>query len=219
MEQDDFSIFRKFTNVDHAHDIHDLLTKNGIQTIIGDNASSLGNSFGGNHAQDEIEIRIQVADFEKAETLLAEHAKASLNDVPKDYYLFAFTDAELYEVLVKRDEWNEFDYLLSQKILEDRGKPVDEALLDKLREERMQALAKPDRNQTSWIIAGYIFALLGGFLGLFIGYFLWTSKKTLPNGVRVYSYSESNRKNGRYIFLISCVIFPLSMLVKFLGNF
>lgn len=214
MEQDDYSIFRKFTNLDHAHDIHDLLTSKGIKTVIGDNSSSLDNSFGGNHAQDELEIRIDVADFERAEAILAQHARDSLNDVPKDYYLFEFTDDELYEVLVKHDEWNEFDYLLAQKILEDRGKPVDEEHLDNLRQERIDLLAKPDKDQQGWIIAGYIFSILGGFLGLIIGYFLWTSRKTLPNGVKVPSYSESNRKHGKYIFLIGVIVLPISILMR-----
>jgi hypothetical protein len=214
MEQDDYSIFRKFTNLDHAHDIHDLLTSKGIKTVIGDNSSSLDNSFGGNHAQDELEIRIDVADFERAEAILAQHARDSLNDVPKDYYLFEFTDDELYDVLVKHDEWNEFDYLLAQKILEDRGKPVDEEHLDNLRQERIELLAQPDKDQQGWIIAGYIFSILGGFLGLIIGYFLWTSRKTLPNGVKVPSYSESNRKHGKYIFLIGIIILPISILMR-----
>ena len=214
MKKDDFSIFRKFTNPDHAYDIRELLTANGIETVIGDNASSLDNSFGGNHAQDEIEIRIDAADFEKAEALLAENARQSLNDVPKDYYLFEFTDDELYEVLVKQDEWNEFDYLLAQKILEDRGKPADDDLLTRLRKERLESLAKPDKDQKGWIIAGYIFAVLGGFLGLIVGYFLWTSKKTLPNGARVPTYSENNRKHGKHIFITSLIFVPLSFILR-----
>ena len=219
MEQDDYSIFRKFTNLDHAHDIHDLLTSNGINTVIGDNSSSLDNSFGGNHAQDMLEIRIDVADFERAEAVLAEHARKSLDDVPKDYYLFRFTDEELYDVLVKQDEWSEFDYLLSQKILEDRGKPVHDELLVRLRKERIEQLAKPDKDQKGWIVAGYIFAVLGGFLGLIIGYFLWTSRKTLPNGVKVPTYSENNRKHGKNILLLSLVFLPLSFILRVFNVF
>ena len=121
---------------------------------------------------------------------------------------------ELYDILLKSDEWNKFDYSLAQKILRDRGKNIDKELLDSLKKQRLEDLAKPDENQKPWIIAGYVFALLGGFLGLIIGYFLWTSKKTLPNGQKVYSYSSNDRKHGKYIFYIALIIFPSALLLK-----
>ena len=43
---------------------------------------------------------------------------------------------------------------------------------------------------------GYFFTIIGGLLGIFIGYSLFTVKKTLPNGKKVYSYSENDRKHG-----------------------
>lgn len=77
-----------------------------------------------------------------------------------------------------------------------------------MKKQRLQELEKPDENQRPWIIAGYIFALLGGFLGIIIGYFLWTSKKTLPDGRKVYSYNQKDRMQGKYIFFIALIIFP-----------
>ncbi len=137
-----------------------------------------------------------------------------INNVDDDYYLLSFTDDELYDILVKSDEWSEFDYSLSKKLLKERGKSVDDELLKSLKLKRIKELAKPEGNQKGWIIAGYIFAFLGGFLGLIIGYFLWTSKKTLPNGQKVFSYYPKDRRNGKYIFYISLIIFPISFLIK-----
>ncbi|MEP7095275.1 MAG: hypothetical protein ABI793_14530, partial [Flavobacterium sp.] len=127
-----------------------------------------------------------------------------------------FTDDELYEILLKADEWNEFDYKLAQKILTQRGKSVDTELLKALKKQRLDLLTKPEEDQKSSIMAGYIFAILGGFLGILIGYSLWTSKKTLPNGQKVYSYNEKDRVHGKNIFYIGLIILPFYIIIRIL---
>ncbi|MBL4745664.1 MAG: hypothetical protein JKY08_04790 [Flavobacteriaceae bacterium] len=129
-------------------------------------------------------------------------------------YLLQFTNEELYEILLKSDEWGDFDYSLAQKILIQRGKSIDHELLAALKKERIKDLSKPEENQKPWIIAGYIFAILGGFLGLIIGYSLMTSKKTLPDGQRINSYAEKDRKQGKYILIISACVFPIGLILK-----
>ncbi|MBU2920143.1 hypothetical protein KO504_02200 [Winogradskyella psychrotolerans] len=212
--EDDYSIFRKFPSLEQATELKTLLNNNGIETVLGDNVPPVDVTFSGNTLQNEIEVRIKQTDFKKAELLLEKDAEDLIENIDKNYYLFDFTNKELYEILLKSDEWNAFDYTLAQKILIQRGKSIDKDLLNSLKEERLKQLAKPEGNQKLWIIAGYFFMLLGGFLGLIIGYFLWTSKKTLPNGQKVYSYAESDRTHGKYIFIISLIIAPTSILFR-----
>ncbi|MCK8520443.1 hypothetical protein M0D21_02625 [Aquimarina sp. D1M17] len=212
----EYSIFRKFSTLEQVKEVEALLSKEGIDSIIADNVPSVDAMFGASSLNNKIEIRIKQSDFKKAEEILEQQAENLLNDIDKDYYLFEFTNEELYEILLKADEWNEFDYKLAQKILEDRGKSIDEELLNSLKTERLKQLAKPEGNQKPWIVVGYIFAIMGGFLGLIIGYFLWTSKKTLPNGQKVYSYSEKDRKHGKYLFYIGIIFFPIFFLIRFL---
>ena len=214
-----YSIFRKFSSLEQVKELESMLNENGIESIIANNASSIDSTFGSNSLNNQIEIRIKQSDFEKAELLMEKKAEDLINQIDKDYYLFDFTDEELYEILLKSDEWNTFDYTLAQKILKQRGKSVDKELLNSLKNGRLKDLAKPEGNQKPWIIAGYIFSLLGGFLGLIIGYFLWTSRKTLPNGQKVYSYSANDRKHGKYIFYIGLIIAPIALILKVVGQF
>ncbi len=216
--ENEYSIFRKYKTLEQAKELEELLSKNRIDSIIGDNFPSVDSMFGANPLNNEIEIRIKQIDFKKAEQILESQAENLINEVDKDYYLFEFTDEELYEILLKSDEWNEFDYKFAQKILKDRGKSIDKELLNSLKKERLKQLAKPEGNQKPWIITGYFFAILGGMLGLIIGYFLWTSKKTLPNGQRVYSYSNKDRRQGKYIFYIGLIVFPTAFLIRFLNQ-
>lgn len=183
--QEEYSIFRRFPTLELALEIKELLENNDIDVVIDDNVPPVDVTFSGSTLQHKIELRINEADFEKAEDILEQHSNAVLDEIDKDYYLFSFTDEELYDVLLKSDEWSSLDYTLAQKLLKERGKSIDKELLISLKKQRLEELAKPDDNQQAWIIAGYIFSILGGFLGLIIGYFLWTSKKTLPNGQKL----------------------------------
>lgn len=214
---ENFTTFRKFPTLDQAKELEILLNKNNIKTFLADNLPPVDVTFSGSTLQNQYEVKIEAADFEKAENILEKDTENILNEIDKDYYLLSFSDEELYEVLLKSDEWNVFDYKLAQKILTERGKAIDPEMLAALKKERLQILAKPEENQKPWIIAGYLFSLLGGGIGIVIGYSLWKSKKTLPNGERIYSYNEEDRKHGKTIFIIGSIIFPFAILIKILN--
>jgi len=208
------SIFRKFPTLEQAKEVELLLNREEIMTIIADNVPPVDITFSGSTLQHQYEIRIKPSDFKKAENILEKNAEALLDHLDEDYYLFAFTDDELYDILIKPDEWSSFDYTLSKKILIKQGKPIDEKLLNSLKTKRLKELAKPEDNQMTWIVLGYVTSFIGGFLGMIIGYFLWTSKKTLPNGQKVFSYSKADRNHGKHIFFIGLVIFPILLVFR-----
>ena len=212
--KDTFSVFKTYPTIHQAKEIEALLDKNEIKVLLADNIAPVDLSFSGSTLQNQFEIKIRISDFEKAEKILQEDAEKALYKIDKEYYLFSFTDDELYEILLKSDEWNELDCSLAQKILTERGKPVDADLLKDLKKQRLELLSKPEENQKPWIITGYVFALLGGFLGIIIGYLLWTSKKTLPNGQKVYTYNQNDRKHGKNIFFIGLIIIPFAIALK-----
>jgi len=215
--KEEYSIFKQFPTIEQAKEVQLLLNENNIETVIGDNVPPVDITFTGDTLRNEIEIRIKQSDFEKAHIIIEKENEISIEDVDQDYYLLQFTNEELYEILLKSDEWGAFDYSLAQKLLIQRGKSVDKELLSALKKERIKDLSKPEENQKPWIIAGYLFAVLGGFLGLIIGYSLWTSKKRLPNGQRIYSYLPNDRNHGKYIFFIGLVVFPIGLLLKTLS--
>lgn len=215
---ENFIAFRNFPTLNQAKELELLLNKNNIKTVLGNNIPSLDANLSGSTLQNQYEIKIDPSDFENAQAVLEKDTENLLDTIDEDYYLLSFTNEELYEILLNSDEWNVFDYKLAQKLLTDRGKTIDSEMLTSLKNERLKILAKPEENQKAWIIAGYIFALLGGGIGIVIGYSLWRSKKTLPNGERIYSYNAEDRKNGQRIFLISIIIFPLALILKILYN-
>jgi hypothetical protein len=99
-------------------------------------------------------------------------------------------------------------------LLRKRGKEIQPDVIQLLVDQRLQSLKQPKKSQKTWIYAGYILAFVSGFLGLFIGLSLRSSKKTLPNGEKMYTYIESDRKHGLYIALISVVILSITFLTS-----
>jgi hypothetical protein len=137
--------------------------------------------------------------------LEAEAAKDPSNADP-EHYLQGFTDKELVEVVAQYERWSPNDQVLARKILAERGKPISEELITVLREQRNEDLAGTEPPQTPFIVVGYVFAVLGGFLGIAIGWYMNMAKKTLPNGDKVYVYGERDRWHGKLIYFIGLVV-------------
>jgi len=53
---------------------------------------------------------------------------------------------------------------------------------------------------------GYVFALLGGLIGIVLGGQLWRGKIAGPQGFKVPRFDESARFHGKIIFAIGCVM-------------
>ena len=60
---EDYSIFRKFSTLEQATALKELLSKNGIESELGDNVPTLDITFSGNTLQHQIEVRIKQTDF------------------------------------------------------------------------------------------------------------------------------------------------------------
>ena len=135
-----YSVFRRYPTIFQAKELEDLLNQSNIDTQLTDNIAPVDASFSGSTLLNEYEIKIQFEDFEKAELILENEAENLIDQVDSNHYLFDFTDDELYDILLKADEWSEFDYKLAQKILTRRGKSIDGNLLKALKKQRIESL-------------------------------------------------------------------------------
>lgn len=216
MNTGSFLTYQKFSNKNEAIELVELLEANKIEYVFEESSAPFDPTFSNSEINREFRIKLRKEDFEKADKLLLDISAVQIKDVDKDYYLFEFSDSELVEVIAKSDEWSKFDYQLAQKILKDRGQEINDKLLESLRKHRIEELTKPEQSQNTWITAGYIFSFLGGLLGLFIGWHLLYHKKTLPNGDRVYGYSNDDRRDGKRIFFTGIIFFIIWIVVRIL---
>lgn len=216
--ENDFVVFRRYSSFEEAEYVKQLFQEHSIDSKIAINTTDLEGTMAGSSVNPKYELSLKQNDFEQADELLIANNQTAIEDLDEDYYLFQFTDEELKDVLIHSYEWSEHDLAISRKILVSRNVSIDEIALKHQKLERLEDLAKPESGQLGWIVFGYVMAFGGGFLGLLIGYFLWKTKKNLPNGQQVYAYDEKVRKNGLQIFIISLIIFPILFVIKFFMN-
>ncbi|HTD42156.1 MAG TPA: hypothetical protein VK671_16115 [Mucilaginibacter sp.] len=210
----EFITYQKFNDSALANDLAELLDGHNIPYFIQEETSGFDPSLVMSNAAVDYAVKIKSEDFEKVNQLRKEIEAKNIEGVDKDHYLFGFTDDELMEVLIKADEWSTFDVVLARKILAERGKNISDVDMAVINEKRIEELRVPETSQSTWIILGYIFALLGGIIGLFIGWHLKSHKKTLPDGEKVYAYTEQDRWHGKIIFYIAIVGTTVGVIYK-----
>ena len=208
------STYRKFIYEDDALELMEILKQNHITYELANNSSQLDSNFGADINTKQFELKIHKDDFEQAEKLEEELIKNELENVEEDYHLFDYSDEELMEIVMKKEEWSKFDYLLAQKILKERGKEVNPELINVINKQRVKDLATQETSPTWLIIIGYVTAILGGFLGIFIGAYLMYYKKALPNGDRIYGFDRNDRSHGQNILILSAIAFFVWMGIK-----
>ncbi|HEY5327312.1 MAG TPA: hypothetical protein VIJ27_09960 [Mucilaginibacter sp.] len=216
----EFITYQKFSDSALADELGGQLEFHHIEYFIEKEARPFDPTYSFNESSvTQYAVKIKSEDFEKVNRLLKDDASEDVTEIGKDYYLYSFTDDELMEVITKADEWSPFDVVLARKLLAEKGKVFTDDAITAINEKRIEELKVPDPPQTYWIVVGYVCAFAGGLLGIFIGWYLMTYKKTLPNGERVYEYLESDRKQGRIIFYIGIVVLTVAVGYKFAGIF
>lgn len=205
---DNFVVYRKYPSTEHAQALIDLLKLNEIAYSVETTAPTFDATFAQNQRSEEVVIKLNVSDFQKADALQEQLAADNFNDIEKDHCLFDFTDQELIEVVVKPYEWSPFDYKLAQKILQDRGKEIPADIVTAIKKKEVEDASRTEVAPNVWVWAGYILALMGGLLGFFIGWHLSSHSKILPNGQIVKVYDDNVRHHGQRIMIIGafCII-------------
>jgi hypothetical protein len=191
-----------------------MLDRHGIVYEIEEQSSLFNPTFYADETAKDYEVKISPDDFIRVSELLKAEDTESVEAADSEHYLFKFTNEELKDLLGKPDEWSSFDYLLALKILKERGVEMNEQTIAQLNEQRLNELKKAEPPQTTWIVLGYICAILGGLIGIFIGWHLANSNKTLPTGEKVYSYNDSDRAHGKRIFYLAIAGFLFALYMR-----
>ena len=158
--------FRTFKDAPAAEDLAQWLTDRGIKAVVVDTSVHFDPSFAYSILSKEWAVRIAAGDFTRAGEMLHHFYEQRLDGIPRDYYLFSFTDQELEEILRKPDEWGDLDYALAQHILQQRGRYVTDQELRELRDKRYETLSKPEEDSAGAFIGwGYGLSIAGGFIG------------------------------------------------------
>jgi hypothetical protein len=219
MSENNFEEYKTFTNHTEIKEFTNLMDQNHIEYNVHKITPVLDPAFAGNTQNDNIVIKIKPSDVERVEQILLNEVDVNVEDLAPDYYLLYFTDDELMDVVVKKDEWNDFDYVLAQKLLKERGKEITPDVLEMIRRQRISELSKQNPYPGLWIIAGYVFSVLGGLIGVFIGLMLIWDTKKLPGGTKIYAYDSKARRHGKMILVVALIMLILTIIFDKLEEF
>lgn len=203
--------FRNFLVREEAEAMAEALRGSELNAVVQDNSSFQDPLFSG-ASLPSFHVLLLAHEFERAEDILRSQMGKAADEMPDDHYLHEFSDQELMDVLMSPSEWNELDMAYARRLLQQRGQEIPDELLAAARKARLRDLRAPAPSQTAFIVLGYVSAFLGGLLGIAIGWYINTAKKTLPNGERVAVYSASDRRHGARLFIIGIVV-TLGLLV------
>ena len=77
-----------------------------------------------------------------------------------------------------------------------------------------EAKVYPVKASTALLVIGWIFAILGGLIGMLIGASIWTGKVKDADGNKVYRYNEGSRKQGMIMFFIALAWMILGIILR-----
>lgn len=216
--EQEFQAYQTFQSRDEFNDFVSLLNEHHIGFETEDYPINFISDIRNDRFSHEYIVKLKMEDFPVADKIQEELALEQLDDIPADYYLFDFSDDELFDILESKDEWSKLDYILAQKILEQRGITISDKELSMIQSERIDKLSEPEKHSPVWIAIGYISAALGGLIGIMIGWHLYNAKKVLPNGEQIPVYAQTDRNQGFYIFVVGIIVLVVAVAIRVASN-
>jgi hypothetical protein len=208
----DFVTYQSFFEEEQVALFIDVLKENKISYIVETEPVILDHTIIGNDPDRKIHLKLNQSDFITADSLFEKVVTENLSSLPQDYYLYQFSNEELKEIFTKPDEWSKQDVVIAKGILAERNVFYTDEELAQLKNNRIKYLAKPENGLNIWVVVGYISSLLGGIFGIVLGYILFSSKKLLPDGGKVFLFNRNSQLHGKIIFILGIIFLILTLL-------
>jgi len=220
----EYVLFRVFRDEEDLKFFTDVLDDREIDyrvehpQLANDNiiTNTQGAQFSENAMQYDYMLMIAADDMERAQLELRSHIVEYFKNAgsEENNLLNDFSDEELLDVVKKPDEWSEEDIAMAQALLEKRGKHLSDEVIEAYRQKRLEEVRKPKFGGYVTIIIGYIFAFLGGIIGIFLAASL-LGKKRIFNGEKVNAYDKATRINA-FIYLTISIAVVIAIVIYFL---
>ncbi|MBP5364338.1 MAG: hypothetical protein J6Y82_00225 [Bacteroidales bacterium] len=235
-----FETFRVSSEKEQIDYLAKILDDNDIEYDIDYGAPTEGGIMG-SAATIDYYLKIARTDFEKAETLIKQaEGELDMNSIDENHPFFAFSKEELIEVVQQPYDWDSIDYQLAIALLRKQNVEISDEELKRYKDEQIAKLSEM-RSNSGIVVSGYALSLLGFALNILalmlifskieitplytIGAFMCMIcaialgksckvTKILPNGQKVPTYTESTRRHGSRIIMLSFVLL-LVTLVQF----
>jgi len=132
-------------------------------------------------------------------------------DIPIEEY----SSDELREIVMNPDEWHTAYVLKAREELAKRGEKISEEKVTEIMEAKIEKARIGQKPNMVIYCACWVFAVLGGLLGIIGGFFYWRTKTKAFDGQKYFMYTPQIRNGGLYMFItgILSVILQLAFLL------
>jgi|GEM_PF-479028 len=211
--------FQTYTSGAAAQPLLAALRRQGIvpHTAFDNGQPIFDASFANNQHTSKFTVQLRLADYDAGRQVLASLNENALSQANPNHYLFTASDEELFDLLLKPDEWSGFDVALASQLLHLRGHNTSPEALRLVQQRRLATLAQSppeaeaEASPTHLLLAGYLLALAGGVGGLLIGHRLayWRSQR--PDDRHGLAYPAPIQAHGRRILALSIIGLALAV--------
>jgi hypothetical protein len=177
------------------------LRTNNIECIIDDPSNHL-NSALGQQTSAPVTIRVAPEDLPKAQELISIYPET---DNGSSLDLESYDDDELREIVLRPEEWHRDIVFNAQSLLKKRGITISKEEADIETRKKTEALEQGTAANMLTKYFFWLFALLGGLIGIIGGYFYWRGRIRGFDGKRYYMYNERTRTEGCYMFFTGII--------------
>ena len=126
------------------------------------------------------------------------------NEPTPDIYLAGVVDGHLdWDKVV--DELNKRAQAIQEVVDDSQTEILEKSKSSSVEDDPSTEYQYEPDEAMGWLIAAYIFALLGGFFGIAFGYVVWHDKVKLSNGEKVYKYKDSHRYMGLGAMILAII--------------
>lgn len=203
-------LLREFRDEESLREFIALLKKSDIEVILHDSASGFDASFAFNKTTRFWQIWVDQTQEEQARQVSDQFDHEIIDQLTEDYYLFSFSNKELLEVLNQPQEWSSIDVLLAKKLLDREGIPIDSVEIASKIQLAKTAADRSESVPQYVIVAGYVFSVISGAIGLAIALALLLSKKTTSDNQRIHRFDNATRNQAYIMIAVFLVAFILT---------
>ena len=192
-------------------EIADIFDANNIEFVVEDTKPSFDITFTNSGIVEYI-LKVKEFDFDRANELLTINLAENIEI--EEHYLDSYKDYELIEVISMPKDWDKFDLEYAKKLIKKRGIVVDEEIIEKAKLKQENELKEPTKAKAVIILVGYLFSLMGGWIGLVIALHLKYKKNKIEGHENIFYYDEKSRSHGDSMLIIA-IIWVLIWVVYF----
>lgn len=182
-------IVRKVYDLEELKEALSILEQAGIKYKARENTFLHDNPYTKNLANKEYVVLVDAEEKQRALDVFATYYASNTSE---ENFLSKLDNEDLIEILTYEDNYSVFDINESKVILTERG--IDESEQKLLIEQRVKKDNEPQKVKMNVIIGGYAFVLIGGILGIAMGWYLYSSKATNKVTKQTYNAHDNNSR-------------------------